>query len=395
MDMTELSTASILMVDDEPNILDGYRRALRGRFEVTTATSGPDALGVVRESVAQGKPFTVVVSDMMMPAMDGAQFLGRARSIDPDAVQILLSGQADLDSTIAAVNHGNLFRILTKPCSPEDLEVALVAGLEQHRLAGAERELLSRTLGGAIAVLTDLLSLASPEALTRTERVQTLVDVAAEHLGIDDWRLQLSTRLSQIGCVAVPGDVLRRARTGVELTPEELSVYLTHPQTARRLLERIPRLEDVARWVGDQPVRPPSADPDDQSWQLKPDGATGSAGESAELLLRAGLSLLALIDSTGRARTALTQVSRTNLYPQVMVEALAEAVGGLAMQGVLRELSVREVRPGMLLEADVETKTGMTLVRRGERVSEAAAIRLANFARTVGVKEPIMVLEGV
>ena len=75
--------------------------------------------------------------------------------------------------------------------------------------------------------------------------------------------------------------------------------------------------------------------------------------------------------------------------------ALDEAAGALAAQGVRRELTVDHVRPGMLLEEDVQTKTGMILVRKGERVTEAVAMRLENFARTVGIQEPVIVLDGV
>ncbi len=390
--MTETSTTWILMVDDEPNILDGYRRALHGRFQLVTANSGADGLAVVKHAVELGTPFSVVVSDMMMPTMNGAEFLGQVKKIDPDAVQLLLSGQADLASTIDAVNRGNLFRFLTKPCGAAELETALIAAVEQHRLVQAERELLERTLFGAVGVLTDLLSLSSQEALTRTERVRGLVDRAAAELGITDWRLPLATMLSQIGCVAVPGDVLERARTGSVLDTDELDVYLAHPDTARQLLERIPRLEDVAAWVGHQPVRPPTAPAEATAWIGPPVEADI---EDAELLLRAGLALLAMIDATGHLARAVYLLTQTGHFPGPMLDALAESAKHLAPQGVLRELTVAQMRPGMLLDSDIQTVNGLTLVRRGERLTEAAAMRLANFARTVGIKEPIYVMTGV
>jgi CheY-like chemotaxis protein len=391
--MTESSTPpAILMVDDEPNILEGYRRALHGRFTVVTVGSGADGLDTVRRAINQGIPFPVIVSDMMMPTMNGAEFLGKAREIDPDAIQLLLSGQADLESTIAAVNNGKLFRFLTKPCPAPDLELALNAALEQHRLVRAERELLERTLTGAIDVLTDLLSMASPEAFNRTERVRTVVNGAAEILGVEDWQLPLATMLSQIGCVAVPADVLHRAQTGGELTADERAVYMAHPRTARRLLERIPRLENVARWVGDQPVRPPGLATVPDDWDAV---AADAKPELAETLLRAGLALLATLDATGHLGRSLLQLSKSGHYPPMVLDALDEAAGALEAQGVRRELTVDHVRPGMLLEADVETKTGMILVRKGERVTEAVAMRLENFARTVGIQEPVIVLDGV
>jgi CheY-like chemotaxis protein len=395
--MTETSTPpTILMVDDEPNVLDGYRRTLHGRFSVVTAGSGAEGLTLAQQAMNQGSPFPVVVSDMMMPGMNGADFLGRARKIDPEAIQLLLSGQADLESTISAVNNGKLFRFLTKPCDSGDLELALNAALEQHRLVHAERDLLERTLTGAVDVLTELLSMASPEAFTRTERVRIVVDGAAEILGVEDWQLPLATMLSQIGCIAVPGDVLHRARTGGELTDDERDVYLSHPQTALRLLERIPRLEQVALWIGDQPVRPPGTAVTPDDWQAPPARVTaGQPAQLSETLLRAGVAFLAALDATGNVAKALEQLSKSGHYPAPVIDALDEAAGALAPQGIRRELTVEQVRPGMLLDADVETKTGMTLVRKGERVTEAVAMRLENFSRTVGVTEPIVVLDGV
>ncbi|HST81286.1 MAG TPA: HD domain-containing phosphohydrolase [Kineosporiaceae bacterium] len=391
--MTEASTPPvILMVDDEPNILDGYRRALHGRFNVVSASSGAEGLTIAQQAFNQGMPFPVVVSDMMMPTMNGAEFLGKAREIDPEAIQLLLSGQADLDSTISAVNNGKLFRFLTKPCAAPDLELALSAALEQHRLVHAERELLEQTLSGAVSVLTELLSMGSPEAFTRTQRVQTVVDGAAAILGIEDWRLPLASMLSQIGCIAVPGDVLHRARTGGELTDDERAVYLAHPQTALRLLERIPRLEDVARWIGSQPVRPPGLSTVSDEWHAH---AGGSSTELSETLLRAGIAFLAALDATGNADKALAQLTQSGHYPAHVLDCLDEAATALAPQGVRREIKVSQVLPGMLLEADVETLIGMTLVRKGERITEAVAMRLENFAKTVGVQEPIIVLVGV
>jgi hypothetical protein len=198
--------------------------------------------------------------------------------------------------------------------------------------------------------------------------------------------------LSQIGCVAVPGDVLHRARTGGELSDEEYAVYMSHPQTAVRLLERIPRLEEVALWVGNQPVRPPVLETMSDDWQTHVDV---TEPELPETLLRAGIAFLAVLDATGDPEKALAQLSNAGHYPAQILDALEEAAVSLAPNGVRRELTVPQVRPGMLLEMDVETKTGMILVRKGERVTEAVAMRLENFSRTVGVVEPIIVLDGV
>jgi DNA-binding NtrC family response regulator len=162
----------VLLVDDEQRILDALRRTLHGRYKVETANSGPDALTVLSASLTDptSGPIAVIVSDMMMPGMNGADFLTKARDVAPDAVRMILSGQADLTSTIAAVNNADLFRFLTKPIDSPTLITALDAALRQYELVISERELLRSTLTGAVDVLVETLALASPLAYRRCWR---------------------------------------------------------------------------------------------------------------------------------------------------------------------------------------------------------------------------------
>src|SRR5208283_567097 len=134
----------ILLVDDEPRVVQALQRALRSEFHIEIA-GGPEA-GL--QVLARDGPFAVVVSDLRMPVMDGIQFLSRVKAASPDSIRVMLSGQADLNAAIAAVNEGNIFRFLTKPCPPATLGRVLEAALEQYRLITAERELLQNTLMG-------------------------------------------------------------------------------------------------------------------------------------------------------------------------------------------------------------------------------------------------------
>lgn len=127
----------ILFVDDEPAVLDGYQRLLRRDFAVNTAVGGFEGLAAIQ---ANG-PFAVVISDMRMPEMNGVEFLVQVRQKAPDSVRMLLTGHADLYAAIDAVNRGNIFRFLTKPCNKEALVDAIQSGLAQYRAAGAQRAL--------------------------------------------------------------------------------------------------------------------------------------------------------------------------------------------------------------------------------------------------------------
>ncbi len=134
----------ILCVDDDPNILAGYQRILHARFALDTARGAQEAL---KKMQTQG-PYAVVVSDLRMPEMDGITLLTKVRELSPDTVRIVLTGYADIQMAMAAVNEGSVFRFLAKPCPPEHLAKALQAALQQYRLQRVERELLELTLRG-------------------------------------------------------------------------------------------------------------------------------------------------------------------------------------------------------------------------------------------------------
>jgi DNA-binding NtrC family response regulator len=118
--MSATERTKILCVDDEPRVLEGLALHLGRIFEMVTATSGREGLEVL---AGQG-PFTVVLSDMRMPGMDGAAFLSKVRQAAPDTTRMLLTGDTDLQAAIAAVNEGQIFRFLTKPCAPYNLRLA-------------------------------------------------------------------------------------------------------------------------------------------------------------------------------------------------------------------------------------------------------------------------------
>jgi DNA-binding NtrC family response regulator len=122
---------TVLCVDDDMPLLECMRLSLRKIASISVANSGRAGLDWIAE---HGKP-DVVISDMNMPGMDGIAFLSAVRELAPDTTRVLLTGQADLDSAVSAVNQGRIFRFLTKPCRREDLLEAVISSLERHRLS--------------------------------------------------------------------------------------------------------------------------------------------------------------------------------------------------------------------------------------------------------------------
>ena len=192
----------ILFVDDEPGVLEGYRRLLHKEFSVETVLSAEEGLAAI--AAAGEDPYAVIVSDMRMPKMDGAQFLARVRIVSPDSVRIALTGYADIQTASQAVNEGALFRFLTKPCEKEVLAKALTAGLLQHGLVVAERELLEKTLRGSVKVLTEVLSLVNPAAFSRGVRIGRYVQHMVKEMQLNTpWQFEIAGMMSQLGCVTL------------------------------------------------------------------------------------------------------------------------------------------------------------------------------------------------
>src|SRR3984885_14581645 len=161
----------ILCVDDETQVLEGLSLQLGRRYEVLTAVSGAEALEILQRE----DRISVLISDMRMPRMDGATFLAKARSIVPHAARILLTGQTDLRSAIAAVNEAQVLKFLSKPCPPPELHAAVETAIEHHRQASGATTGLRRTLTAQIISQDGVTGLAS-----RTHFDAALCSVCAE-----------------------------------------------------------------------------------------------------------------------------------------------------------------------------------------------------------------------
>src|SRR5579863_6159002 len=246
----------ILFVDDEPGVLEGYRRLLHKGFSVDTALGAGDGLAAI--AAVREDPYAVIVSDMRMPEMDGVQFLSRVRVISADSVRIALTGYADIQTASNAVNEGAIFRFLTKPCEKEVLAKALTAGIIQHQLVVAERELLEKTLRGSVKVLTEVLSLVNPAAFSRGVRIGKYVQHIVKELQLNTpWQFEVAGMMSQLGCVTLDTETIEAVYAGTRLSAEEQARYDTHAGVAAQLLSNIPRLEAVARMIAKQDSAPP------------------------------------------------------------------------------------------------------------------------------------------
>ncbi|MGL1862934.1 MAG: HD domain-containing protein [Pseudodesulfovibrio sp.] len=237
---TDYSNERILFVDDEPNVLESFQRALRGHFVIFTALGGRAALEVFKSD----GPFSVVVSDYKMPEMNGIELLSKVRLAYPDSIRMILTGYADLEMAIQAVNQGDIFRFLTKPCGSDDLINAVKAGIEQFRMTNAARELvgvrrMKDGLEGTLRAFTRLVEFRDPYTAGHMDRVAEISALIATRLGLDSDRIQglhLAALVHDIGKVAVPAGILNKPGS---LSEAEFSIIKAHPLVGAEIFQTL------------------------------------------------------------------------------------------------------------------------------------------------------------
>jgi response regulator RpfG family c-di-GMP phosphodiesterase len=316
--------------------------------------------------------------------MNGAQFLAKVREQEPDTVRMILSGHADLEATIAAVNEGHIYRFLTKPCPTDRLLAAVEDGLNQHRLLTAEKVLLEQTLSGAVKMLIEILGMVSPAASSRAARLQRYTIELSAVLGLASrWEWGLAAFVSQIGCVALPKEMLFKVEACQRLNEEENRLYESHPEVASKLLAAIPRLEDVAAIVTAQFGSLNTGDlPNDlRQWDVR---------KAGQVLLRAAIEYDRLVSHGASRDGAINSLRQSTLrLPATVVKALARL--STSKGTMIRQIQLADLTVGMTLDEDLVSPKGIRLVPSGAEVTTTLMIRLTSIAAGVGVAEPFRV----
>ena len=373
----------ILFVDDEPLALEGLSRSVYRDFNADLA-EGPEA-GL--EKVKNDGPYVVVVSDMRMPVMDGAEFLSRVRNFAPDSIRVMLTGYADTEAAMRAVNEGRIFRFLNKPVSAEDLILTLRDCVTQYDLMLREKELLEKTLAGSIRVLSEVLHLANPVAFNKGARICQYVRHIAGKLCLSDtWQYEIAAMLSELGCLTLTPDLLEAIHAGEPLTPEHEKRYSQHPQIAHDLLARIPRLELVADMILQQ-----KDVPRDLSRTLSPAAECVLRGAQ---MLKVSLAFDNLLSTGSERQEALAALSQNPVeYNAQMVAALADFKLSRGPTE-LRPVDVSDLRPGMILNGDLRSTTGALLAAKGHEVSQALVKTVRNFIENGTLSGKVLVTVG-
>lgn len=374
------STHRILCVDDEPRVLEGMKRTLGMDFDVVTAEGGAQALALL----IRRERFSLTISDMRMPGMDGAAYLERASQLAPDMVRILLTGQADMQAASRAINYGRIFRFLTKPCDGDALRRAVDDALDQHRLVTAEKELLQQTLYGCVKVLTELLSLVNPTAFTRACRVNRLVQHVSKALNLADvWQLELAVMLAHLGYVGVAPELLERVYRGETVTPADTALIETAPRTATSMLAGIPRIEVVLAIIDRLAEPAPSLENVDKQQ---------AAGRQlwAAHVIRAAERADQLSHTKPVGRVIIETLIAERFDPRV-AEPLGQADFRINEKRKEIKLTANELKTGMFLVDDARSAGGVVMAKGGQEITATVAVLLRRMASRNNLTEPLTV----
>jgi len=421
----EATLAVVLCVDDEPAILSSLRRLLRPKgYKVLLAEGGQAGLDALAR-----EPVDLVVSDMRMPEMDGAQFLEQVRLRWPEVIRILLTGYADVSSTIAAINRGEIHRYIAKPWDDQNMLMVVEDGLRRRRLeqenqrlqaltqaqnlelqalnASLEARVKARTqeieqINGmleqayaelqsnfllSIHVFAGLMELRDGSMVGYSRQVAALAKATAHQLGLAplaEQDLHIAGLLHEVGKLGFPDALLRKPMS--LMRGEELQLFRRHPLNAEAALMPLAQLHRAARLVRAQHER--------LDGKGFPDGLSGDQLPLPAQVLAAavdyhGLQSGRLAERRYSADEALSMVKggADVRYAKAVVEALGTALQSLAEQGPQdRLILAQDLVEGMVLSRDLTSPQGALLLARGYVFDARVVKQVREYARREGVK---------
>lgn len=399
---------TLLFIDDEANILAALKRLFQPLgYTILTAKSGAEAIALLEKEAVD-----LVISDMRMPQMTGAELLERVRSGWPDVVRILLTGYSDITSTIAAINHGEIYRYISKPWNDGEIVQIVRDALERKQLLAEKQRLEALTLRqneelkelnatledkvrqrteelrdaleelrreyfASIQVFANLVELRRGRMAGHSRRVAQLCRNVAHqmHLSeVDSLNVETAALLHHIGKIGLPDRLLDKPY--VELTNSDRAEFDKHPMRAAAILMGLAPLADAARLI-----RCHREHYDGVGNSLGLRGATIPLG--ARILLVAGdyeslQSGLIERDKLTPAQ-ALRRIvdGRGTSYDPEVVDVFSEMVANVGEAAKLEaefQLSSDQLHEGLLLTQDVVSSNGMPLLLK-DTVLNAAHIR--------------------
>jgi response regulator RpfG family c-di-GMP phosphodiesterase len=417
--------STVLCVDDEPNILSALKRVLRGAGHVVlSANSGATALAMLEQM-----PVDLLISDMRMPGMDGAQLLEQVQQRWPHVVRVLLTGHADMASTVAAINRGQVFRYLHKPWNEHELLGAVQQGLdrlalqrEHDRLEALTRsqneqlrslnealearvqartadlkeanDKLRRHYLKSIKVFSNLLELRGAQFAGHGRRVaETARNIARKMARPEDEVLAIFVAglLHDIGLLGVADQLL--ARPVARYADDELALYRAHPAQAEQTLMALDDLQAVVPLIRGHHERfDGNGFPDRLAGADIPLGARILAVADVFDDLQNGHLTEARLSSQ-EARTLMRLQRGIQFDPEVL-DVFLFITEPQAPAAPLLATPTAALAPGMVLSQDLVSNHGLLMLTAGHRLTQALIERIREFEAREGGRLDIYVQAG-
>ncbi|MDD5028226.1 MAG: response regulator [Rhodoferax sp.] len=412
---------TVLCVDDEPNILSALKRLFRGKgWQTVTADGGSAALALLETQAVD-----LVISDMRMPEMDGAQLLTLVRQRWPDTLRLLLTGHSDISAIIEAINRGEIYRYITKPWDDNDIVLIVRQGLERKTLEQEKQRLevltaqqnlalkeLNASLETKVEARTSELRLANEQLkanfVTTIKVFSTLLEMRGGNLSghsrrVADLARRLALRLEldgklvqqifvagllhEIGKIGFSDELLN---TPVAMmTPEQMAVYRKHPMQAELLLLPLPDLREASEIITTQFERfdgsgfPANLAGDAiaigaRILSLTSDYDNMQIGALTQAKLKPEEAKVIVLHSSGKRYDPTVVTAFLALFEEPKAETLhTETIKEVA-------LAINELQPGMVLSRDLITPSGMLMLSAGHQLDARLIGKIASFLRMGG-----------
>ena len=356
----------VLFVDDQDEVLEDIKVQVSDVCDPYGATTSEEGLEVFEKE----GPFTVVVSDQILPGVDGADFLAQVIRRDPHVSTMLLTGHANYADAMTAVNDGHVFRLLEKPYSPATLRDAIIAGERQRDLMVAERVLLHETLVGAVNALTETLATVKPRFFGRAKRVKRLAGEIARKLEFPHpWQVETAAVFSQMASITLPEEEAENVFLRKRLRPQIIALVDKFPQVIDHLLGHIPRLEEVREILdclfgNPLPYQKPGKEEVYQAFEIL------DAALEYDYLEVEGHDSEVIIG---------TLKAGSKKFNAEVIEAITQLQQKSKTRYVVNELPLDDLRVGMRLAEDLSLDTAMLVAPKGTDITKHFLQVLHNY----------------